>query len=95
MKPIKLKELLTEQKIKTDAKSYKELARAIDRARTTEDIWNQLDPKLFPFEFDEFEEIFDEWWDRNSYYDSIADFARNATKADVEDLLSYMVAQKR
>jgi hypothetical protein len=89
-------DLLNEAKIKTDKKSYDELSQAIDKAGTTEDIWNQLDPKLFPIEFDEFEIIFDKWWDKNArHYDSIKGFAKNATKSDVESLLVHIAKNKK
>ena len=83
--------VVTEAKLKADKKAYKELSQAINKANEAEDIWNQLDPKMFDVELAEFEDIFDSWWNSNSTYDSVADFANNATTQDVESLLSHMV----
>lgn len=97
MKHVKLfEQFLGEAKIKTDAKSYQELSQAIDNANEVSDIWNQLDSKLFPMELEEFEDIFDKWWDMNaSSYNSVKEFARNATRSDVENLLAYISKNKK
>ena len=87
---------INEAKIKADKKSYDELSQAIDKADTIEDIWNQLDSKLFPMELEEFEDIFDKWWDTNaSSYNTIKEFAKNATKSDVEGLLVHISKSKK
>lgn len=88
--------LLSEAKVKTDNKSYRELSQAIDKADEVSDIWNQLDPKLFPMELEEFEDIFDKWWDANaSSYNTIKEFVKNATKSDVESLLAHIAKNKK
>lgn len=98
MKHIKeFTQFVNEAKIKADKKSYNELSQAVDKADTVEDIWNQLDSKLFPIEFNEFEIMFEEWWESGAVlkYETIKEFAKNATKSDVEGLLSHIAKNKK
>lgn len=78
-------------KVMADKKLYKELSQALKGATEIEDIWNQLDPKMFKVELDKFENIFNSWWNSNNSYDSISDFAKNATAEDVESLLIHIL----
>jgi iron uptake system EfeUOB component EfeO/EfeM len=88
---------INEGKVKVDKKSYDELSQAIDKADTVEDIWNQLDSKLFPIEFNEFETMFEEWWEGKAFltYETIREFAKNATKSDVDSLLAHIAKNKK
>lgn len=78
-------------KVMADKKLYKELSQALKGATEIEDIWNQLDPKMFDVELDKFENIFNSWWNSNNSYDSISDFTKNATAEDVESLLIHIL----
>lgn len=72
-------------------KEYKEVSQAIDNAEEVSDIWNMLDPKMFKFTESEFEDIFDEWWNNITRYDSISDFSRNAFMEDVHSLYLHLL----
>ena len=93
LKELGIKESLVTEGISKDIKTkeYKEVSNAISRARKASDIWNMLDPKMFEFEVDEFEDIFDEWWNDITTYDSIADFSKNATSEDVHSLYLHLL----
>lgn len=79
--------------IKKDIKTkeYKEISNAIDRAEEVSDIWNMLDPKMFKFTESEFEDIFGEWWNNQTGYDSLGDFSRNAMMKDAHSLYLHLL----
>lgn len=72
-------------------KEYKEISSAIDRAEEVSDIWNMLDPKMFKFTESEFEDIFGEWWNAQTGYDSLGDFSRNAMMKDAHSLYLHLL----
>jgi len=105
MKHVRLFEQFVSEKtsfsqMKKDSKTkeYKEVSQAINNAEEVADIWNMLDPKMFKFTESEFEDIFDDWWNNISRYDSVADFSRNAFWEDVHSLylhlLPHVIKQK-
>ncbi len=81
---------VNEAKLKADKKAYKELSQAIIKADNVEDIWNQLDPKMFDVNLNDFENIFNKWFDSQSSYDNVPEFAKNATTSDTQDLLNHL-----
>jgi len=81
---------VNEAKLKADKKAHKELSQAIVKADNVEDIWNQLDPKMFDINLNDFEDIFNKWFDSQSSYDNVRDFAKNATTNDTQDLLNHL-----
>jgi hypothetical protein len=81
----------SQMKKDSKTKEYKEVSQAINNAEEVADIWNMLDPKMFKFTESEFEDIFDEWWNNISSYDSIPDFSRNATWEDAHSLYLHLL----
>ena len=82
---------LSQMKKDIKTKEYKEVSQAINNAEEVADIWNMLDPKMFKFTESEFEDIFDDWWNNISRYDSVADFSRNAFMEDVHSLYLHLL----
>jgi hypothetical protein len=87
---INAEDSVNESKLKADKKTLAELSQAVDKAKTVEDIWNQLDPKMFDIELNDFENAFDDWFDNQRSYETVGEFAKNATTADVKDLLDHL-----
>jgi DNA repair exonuclease SbcCD ATPase subunit len=81
---------VNEVELKADKKAHKELSQAIAKADNVEDIWNQLDPKMFDVNLNDFEDIFNKWFNSQSSYDNVRDFAKNATTSDTQDLLNHL-----
>ena len=81
----------SQMKKDSKTKEYKEVSQAINNAEEVADIWNMLDPKMFKFTESEFEDIFDEWWNNISSYDSIPDFSRNASWEDAHSLYLHLL----
>ena len=81
----------SQMKKDSKTKEYKEVSQAINNAEEVGDIWNMLDPKMFKFKESEFEDIFHDWWNNISSYDSIADFSRNATWEDAHSLYLHLL----
>ncbi len=71
-------------------KEYKEISKAFDGAEEVGDIWNMLDPKMFKFTESEFEDIFDEWWNDQSY-DSLGEFATGGSTEDMISLYNQLL----
>ena len=85
-----INESVNEAKLKADKKAYKELSQAIDKADSVEDIWNQLDLKIFDVNLNDFEDIFNKWFDGQNTYETVPEFAKNATTSDTQDLLNHL-----
>ena len=81
----------SQMKKDSKTKEYKEVSQAINNAEEVADIWNMLDPKMFKFTESEFEDIFDDWWNNISRYDSVADFSRNAYWEDAHSLYLHLL----
>ena len=71
-------------------KEYKEISKAFDGAEEVGDIWNMLDPKMFKFTESEFEDIFDDWWNDQSY-DSLGEFATGGSAEDMISLYNQLL----
>jgi len=71
-------------------KEYKEISKAFDGAEEVGDIWNMLDPKMFKFKKSEFEDIFDDWWNDQSY-DSLGEFATGGSAEDMISLYNQLL----
>ena len=80
----------TQMKKNSKTKEYKEVSNAIDGAEEVSDIWNMLDPEMFEFTEDEFEDIFHDWWN-TQYYDSLRDFSRNGSFEDAHSLYLHLL----
>ena len=81
----------SQMKKDSKTKEYKEVSQAINNAEEVADIWNMLDPKMFKFTESEFEDIFDEWFNNQMRYDSVADFSRNAFWEDAHSLYLHLL----
>lgn len=79
-----------QMKKNSKTKEYKEVSNAIDGAEEVSDIWNMLDPEMFEFTEDEFEDIFHDWWN-TQYYDSLRDFSRNGSFEDAHSLYLHLL----
>jgi len=74
----------------SETKEYKEIAQAVKNAKEVADIYNMLDPEMFKFTESEFEDIFQDWWNNITSYDSIEDFSRNGYWDDVHSLYLHL-----
>ena len=74
----------------SETREYKEIAQAVKNAEEVADIYNMLDPEMFKFTESEFEDIFHDWWNNITSYDSIADFSRNGYWDDVHSLYLHL-----
>ena len=84
-------EVTFDQKQKdSETREYKEVAQAVKNAEEVADIYNMLDPEMFKFTESEFEDIFHDWWNNITSYDSIADFSRNGYWDDVHSLYLHL-----
>jgi len=81
---------LSEIKKITKTKEYKEILQATDNVQEVSDIWNMLDPKMFKFTEDEFEDIFDDWWNTQSY-DSLEEFSTGGSTEDAITLYKHLL----
>ena len=81
---------LSEIKKIIKTKEYKEVAQALQDVQEVSDIWNMLDPKMFEFTEDEFEDIFNEWWNDQSY-DSLREFSTGGSTEDAISLYKHLL----
>jgi uncharacterized protein (TIGR02246 family) len=92
----KVNEKLSNAEVKKiwKTKEYKEISQAIrDDQEDYEDMWNQIDPKMFKgLNQSKFEDILDDWFNANgSAYDSYSDFAKNAAAYDVAEITKLLI----
>ena len=81
---------LSEIKKIIKTKEYKEVSQAINNAEEASDIWNMLDPKMFKFTESEFEDIFNDWWNDQSY-DSLGEFSTGGSTEDAISLYKHLL----
>lgn len=81
---------LSEIKKITKTKEYKEILQATNDVQEVSDIWNMLDPKMFKFTEDEFEDIFADWWNDQSY-DSLGEFSTGGSTEDAITLYKHLL----
>ena len=74
----------------SETKEYKEIAQAVKNAKEVADIHSMLDPEMFKFTESEFEDIFQDWWNNITSYDSIEDFSKNGYWDDVHSLYLHL-----
>ena len=92
----KVNEKLSNAEVKKiwKTKEYKEISQAIrDDQEDYEDMWNQIDPKMFKgLDQSKFEDILGDWFNANgSAYDSYSDFAKNAASYDVAEITKLLI----
>jgi hypothetical protein len=81
---------LSEIKKIIKTKEYKEIVRALEDVEEVSDIWNMLDPKMFKFTESEFQDIFDDWWNTQSY-DSLREFSTGGSTEDAISLYKHLL----